>query len=70
MSAGLLRVWASAVLPSRIPETGLRGSTVARRRAVDASGQVDELVDYVAFLRVNYKAKRNFIKLLEATFKL
>lgn len=37
---------------------------------MSALGQVDELVDYVAFLRVNYKAKRNFIKLLEATFKL
>ncbi|MGZ8243697.1 SWIM zinc finger family protein [Methylomagnum sp.] len=33
-------------------------------------GQTSELVDYVAFLRVNYKAKRNFIKLLDATFKL
>lgn len=33
-------------------------------------GQVGEFADYVAFLRLNYKAKRNFIKLLDATFKL
>jgi uncharacterized Zn finger protein len=37
---------------------------------MSALGRVDEFVDYVAFLRVNYKAKRNFVKLVDATFEL
>ncbi|MGY6216634.1 DUF6880 family protein [Methylolobus aquaticus] len=59
------------IIPSVIEETENRAYQEAIRhlrkvgRLMQAAGNIDDFRGYLATLRVRYKAKRNFIKLLD-----